>query len=454
MADIEQAIFTSARTSRALGYQLAGRSRGIGEADARELAARGPSHDSLLELGPDAVSINFHPLPSGAYCVSRTVSAGFEYSGRGGRRVYTQCLIVQPDVLRRFSNNAFTVVRAALAGGLFEVFDPVPEHLPALTLPGGAAPVDQDLLMRLASRFSPDRIATLIQAAMTGQCLAVAGGDWTADLIAGLINCLPPDMRTELPFATGLKYSSRRPFRIIGLSSDTAEHRWVAPRAEVTVLDLTVPDEPAGLPLDGWARFVGRVLATRRTSLLATELSKRRFECTAGDLHALGLQLLEDIDASELRGAAGAQVEPAGGSPADGNHQSMQPGPAGSGRRRPHAAHHRFSRGCNSTAGSATRPAGPANVLDADSPEVLEKLERLDDLVYEAINGQSTAMESLREYWLEAAGELDDALLAESREQYLRYAMSIWEGCVDSDGVRNPSRAALALDVLCLLLNE
>ena len=42
-------------------------------------------------------------------------------------------------------------------------------------------------------------------------------------------------------------------------------------------------------------------------------------------------------------------------------------------------------------------------------------------------------------------------LLAESREQYLRYALSIWEDYVEKDGHRDPARAVQALDVLCLL---
>lgn len=455
MANIEQAVFTSARTHRAAGYQLVGRSRGLAEDDARQLAAWGPSHDSLRDLGPDSASVNFHPLPSGAFCVSRTLPAGFEYSGRGGHRVYTQCLIVPPDVLRRFGNNAFAVVRAAVAGGMFQLFDPVPEQLPSLSLVGGAVPVDQNLLARLATQFGPDRIAALLQAAMNAECLAVAGGEWTADLIAGLVNCLPPHARTELSFATGLKYSSRRPLRVLGLSTDPAEHRWIAQHARVTVFDLAGPAAPAGVPLDGWAQFVGRVLATRRTALLSAELSKRRFEFTTGDLHALGLQLLEEIDASELHGGTGVPAELPSVPSAGEAVPPAAPNPATPDIQHAHAAHRQFAKSGESTAVAAvSRPAAPSTALDPDAPEVLERLERLDDLVYEAMGGETTAMESLREYWPAIAAELGEELLAESREQYLRYAMTLWEGCIDPDGDRNPARAVHALDVLCLLFND
>src|SRR5687768_1022640 len=111
---VEQAIFTSARTARSAGYHLVAASSGISEVDARELAAWGPSHDSLLETGSAAVSVNFHRLPSGAYCISQSTPEGPEFSGRGGVRVYTQALVMAPEALARFANNPFAVLRAAL----------------------------------------------------------------------------------------------------------------------------------------------------------------------------------------------------------------------------------------------------------------------------------------------------------------------------------------------------
>lgn len=112
MALIEQAVFTSAETDRSAGYQIVAASPGLGEADLRELAAWGPSHGSLVDPSPDGVSFNFHPLKSGRYCVSRTTSSGWEYSGRGAARVYTQCLVLPGDELARFANNPFAVLLA------------------------------------------------------------------------------------------------------------------------------------------------------------------------------------------------------------------------------------------------------------------------------------------------------------------------------------------------------
>ncbi len=114
---IEQAIFTSAETDRAQGYQLVRRSAGVSETDARELSLWGPSHDSLVERPNERSSVNFFRLESGWYSVSRTTLEGAEYSGRGGQRVSTHFLLVPPEVLARFGNNAFAVLRAATAIG-------------------------------------------------------------------------------------------------------------------------------------------------------------------------------------------------------------------------------------------------------------------------------------------------------------------------------------------------
>jgi lauroyl/myristoyl acyltransferase len=81
----------------------------------------------------------------------------------------------------------------------------------------------------------------------------------------------------------------------------------------------------------------------------------------------------------------------------------------------------------------------------------MEKLELLDDLVYESISGNTTALAQLQFVWPQMQTELGEKLLAESSEQYLRYALSIWEDCSDKDSLRNPTLAVQALDVLCLL---
>jgi hypothetical protein len=457
MRFVEHAIFASAGRDRTAGYEFVARSPGICETDARELVLWSPTHDSMLD--PDAESLNFHPLPSGAYCISLTTAAGWDCCGHGGQRVSTHCLIVPPEVLARFANNPFALIRTALANGALEFLTPPPPVLEPLLLVGGAAAVDSALLAELAVAPGPHHVAVLVQAARDAVCLALAGSQSPARQIAGLLNCLPPQCRLEFSFATGLKFSPRRPFRLVALSGDPAERLWAENHSNVIILDLGDDDPPRSMSLDGWTRLIERVLSTGRMSFLAAQLSKRRFELTSDDLPALGMQLLEDL---EFAGGADTPVCPEAGNEASKNDCPTNENACFTGENicptltppRAHAAHRRFGKSATAAMTAERRASAPSTYLDPGSPEVLNKLETLDDLVYEAIGGQAIAIERLQTLWPKLLAELGEDLLLESREQYLRFALSIWEECSDCNGVRDPARAVQALEVLCLLFGD
>jgi hypothetical protein len=313
-------------------------------------------------------------------------------------------------------------------------------------------------------------MAALVQVARESVCLAVSGEVATERLIAGLINCLPLTHRTEYSFTTGLKFSPRRPFRLVAFPRDPAEQRWLEHHNNVSVLDLAGDAAPPAQPLDGWSQFIERLLSTGRTAFFSTQLSKRRFNLTPEDLPVLGLQFLEELDATALSSQSLRQDARAQSVEAH-SHDSESPAgefpriAATSGEspdaerlaaikekflQRAHAAHRRFAK---TEAERNSDAAFPATILESEcpSPAVLEKLELLDDLVYESIGGNAQAMQQLRNTWPTLEKELDERLLAESREQYLRYSLSIWEDYVTQDGHREPTRAVQALDVLCLL---
>jgi hypothetical protein len=471
MIPIEQAIYTSAVTDRGAGYHVVAQSPGLREEDARELAVWCPSHDSFLDLGSEAVSYNFHPLPSGAFCVSRTVPAGGEYSGRGGVRVYTHCLIVAPEALLRFANNPFALLKAALAGGTLEIRDPLPARLESIAIVGSATTVDQNLLIELAIQPGPRAISALVQAARDAVCLAIAGPTPPEKLIAGLINCLPLTHRAEFSFATGLKFSPRRPFRLVALPGDPAEQRWLEHHNNVSVLDLSGRAPLPSQSLDGWSKFIERMISAGRTAFFSTQLSKRRFNLAPEDLPVLGLQLLEDLDATALQNQCSRQEDPPETAAPEISDRGLSarefPRIAATDADSPdadkiaafkaafiqhaHAAHRQFAKTNAASAQAKDAHPGPSHALDPESPAVLEKLELLDDLVYESLGGNAQALHQLQTIWPALQKELEEGLLAESREQYLRYALSIWEDYVENDGHREPSRAVQALDVLCLL---
>lgn len=433
---VEQAVFTWDESTDSSGYRIVAGSFAVGEADIRELAAWAPSNDSLLDADAEAESLNFHPLPSGAFCISRSMASG-GICPDGGRRVFTHCLIVPPETLAKYGNNPFAISRAASIQGLWLDDTPPSDELDPVWLPSGASPVDESLLEELAADPGPNNMAALIQTARDAVFTAVAGTPSPRALIAGLLACLPPECRPEFSFSTGLKFSPRRPFRIVAVSDDPAERCWMAGYPNISVLDLRSGHEPRLILLDGWGQLIKRSLATGKSSFLAVQMAKRRFNLALDDLPALGLQLQEELDGLEMGRRRPVEKPASVDSSFD---------------RQGHAAHPRFSKG-EEKAATATA-IDRSTILAKCPPEVLDKLENLDDIVYEAINGQPEAISQLQSAWPSLLSGLDEELVAESREQYLRYALSIWQECAESNGVRQSDQAIQALDVLCLLFDD
>jgi hypothetical protein len=356
MHRVEQAIFASLETDHGAGYQVVARSDGVCQADARELAFWGPTHNSMLAFGPEAESFNFHPLPSGAHSVSHTVSTGWNRSS-GRQRVSTQCLIVPPEVLARFGNNPFALLHTASAAGAWQVDESPAPNLDPLWFADGTTPIDQTLLGQLAVDPGPENIAALVQAAREAALLAVSGTPSPVQLIAGLFSCLPPECRLEFSFSTGLKFSPRRPFRIVALSGDRAEEQWVAHYPNVVVLELRKDEAPQAMPLDGWAQLIERTLATGQIAFLAGQTSRRRSYLTLDDLPALGLQLLEELDASAL---------------CDQEHPDLATMEAVEAHlkneQQAHAAHRQFGKSAETASTTTISVAPPSTGLDPGSP--------------------------------------------------------------------------------------
>ena len=212
---VERAIFTSSRSGRIEGYQLTAVSDGVSSADRQELSRWSPAHDALADEGMGAESVNFHRLASGTFCISRTVHAGAEYSGRGGLRVYTDLLLPPPELLARFANNPFRLLEAATAAGhVGGGLEPTGDRLEPIQLAAGASNVDCILLARLARYPGPEVTARFVDAVLKHESLAVSGRVSLRKMIAGLFSLLPVELRSAFSFSSGLKPSKQRVFRI------------------------------------------------------------------------------------------------------------------------------------------------------------------------------------------------------------------------------------------------
>ena len=445
---IEQAVFTSAKTDRAQGYQLLGRSAGLSEADARELSLWGPSHGSLLEQPGERSSTNFFTLGSGLHCVSRTTVAGAEYSGRGGGLVYTQFLVVPPEVMARFANDPFAILRAAAASGALCVHESVPESLEPVSLGGRAPVVDLGLIAQLARDPGPVGLATLIQTALASDRLAISSETPCEQLIAGLLSLLPVECRTDFSFATGLKFSPSRSVRISSLPAEESGWRAIGRRG-ITLLRLENDSTGDEMSWQGWAAWVAVMLESGKLSVLTAELEQARPGLTCAGLNELGEQLL-----GGLRGVSPPSAHsPARPAPQSDDGAVVEPTNSAT-RQRADAPHPGYQSGV--MAEDRAKPShldALAEKLTEQPPEVLELLERIDDLVFAAISGDRQALAELETVWPQTAAELDEDLVEQSREQYLRCALSICSE-FSENGVKGPERALSAIDVLCVLFEE
>ena len=194
------------------GGPLAGRDRG----EANALATWSPSHGALIVDAANRTSVNFHPLPSGRFALSRTCEGRAEYSGRGGRQLYTHALILDAAGLRQAGYQPFAVYRDALALGHFQFrADPEPvlrpvelsslyprregseKPLPAFVRELGLATIESmdlrlDAGQQVVFPYPGDRVA----------------------LAEFLIGRLPRRYRLAVELSTNLHPSSVRPYRL------------------------------------------------------------------------------------------------------------------------------------------------------------------------------------------------------------------------------------------------
>jgi hypothetical protein len=83
-------------------------------------------------------------------------------------------------------------------------------------------------------------------------------------------------------------------------------------------------------------------------------------------------------------------------------------------------------------------------------PDVLAKLEWLDDLMFEAIEGDAVALETAIDAWRKTLDELGPVPLEESRMQYLRRAQSVWNDLRHKPN-HPPHKVFAAIEIISLL---
>jgi hypothetical protein len=219
---------------------------------------------------------------------------------------------------------------------------------------------------------------------------------------------------------------------LLALTDDESEHRRLARQFHLVSLDLTTDYQrhvDRELLEHPWAEYVADCLGKGQIAALVAHLMRPRPGLTLADLAKPELPL-ETSPHHEYRGLRKPD-----------SHGIASLAHA-------HGPHPRHSSSTGHDTAVATRPAGPATSVAID-PAAVALLEELDDAIYDAIALKPDALSHVATLWPRALGQLDSALVEESRERYLAYAMSVWNAFVSENA--HPERAIAALDVIDVL---
>jgi GTPase-associated protein 1, N-terminal domain type 2 len=220
----EQAVFTSLARRGREGYRLVSQSRGVGAADAQSLAQWAPSHGALYVDLSNRTSVNFHRVPSGRFAISRTCAGPPEYSGRGGRQLYTHILIVDHAVMNSAGFQPIAVFRAASALG-YLVYQPDPEEvIEPVALSELHAVRDAAGWAHRAAELALPPLETLLRQLHSGERLRFAFSGNRIDLAECLIGLLPVEVAINTSFSTSLVPSTDRPF-VLTLVEEISKNR-------------------------------------------------------------------------------------------------------------------------------------------------------------------------------------------------------------------------------------
>jgi hypothetical protein len=85
-------------------------------------------------------------------------------------------------------------------------------------------------------------------------------------------------------------------------------------------------------------------------------------------------------------------------------------------------------------------------------PDVIARLEELDDVIFAAIDGDPGALQESSDAWLRAVSELGSDTIEETRRQYLRHAQGVWES-LRRQKVQPPHKIFAAIEIIGLLVN-
>jgi hypothetical protein len=89
-------------------------------------------------------------------------------------------------------------------------------------------------------------------------------------------------------------------------------------------------------------------------------------------------------------------------------------------------------------------------IREETRPDVIARLEWLDDLMFAAIDGDANALQAAADAWKKTRDELGADAVEESRQQYVRCAQGVWHSLRFQPN-HSPGKVFAAIEVISLL---
>ena len=99
------------------------------------------------------------------------------------------------------------------------------------------------------------------------------------------------------------------------------------------------------------------------------------------------------------------------------------------------------------------RPGAPHPHLlrrEETRPDIIARLEWLDDLMFAAIDGDANSLQAAADAWRRTRHDLGEETVEESRQQYLRCAQGAWHA-LRREKYQQPHKIFAAIEVISLL---
>jgi hypothetical protein len=93
------------------------------------------------------------------------------------------------------------------------------------------------------------------------------------------------------------------------------------------------------------------------------------------------------------------------------------------------------------------------HIDEIDDPQVVSRLEALDDVIFPAIDGDEIALAAAEPVWKETLSELGPEAIQASRHQYLRHARTTWT-FLRNQTLQHPHQILAVLKIITLLIGD